>query len=111
MDRFTGLNGGTPNSQAANIAKLDSGNASATAVVNQWSVLPTGVTGAGILEAQRYEIVTAAVSVNPGVLEWRFGDANGQGLTLRGTGEFAGLVFSAVGTTPVADCMIEWTEE
>jgi hypothetical protein len=109
--RFTALSGGTPNSQAANIAKMDSTNPAATAVVNQWSAAATTATSAGIVTAQRYEIVTAAVSVQPGFIEWTFGDTNGQTLVLRGTSEFAGILFSAVGTTPVADFWIEWTEE
>lgn len=111
VNRFTALTGGTPNSQAANIAKLDSNNAAATAVVNQWSAAATTATSAGILIAKRYEVVTAAVSVQPGEIEWKFGDDNGQGLVLRGTAEFAGIILSAVGTTPVADCWVEWTEE
>jgi hypothetical protein len=109
--RFTALSGGTPNSQAANIAKMDSTNSAATAVVNQWSAAATTATSAGIVAAQRYEIVTASVSVQPGFIEWTFGDTNGQALVLRGTSEFAGVLISAVGTTPVADFWIEWTEE
>lgn len=111
LKRFTALSGGTANSQSANIAKMDSGNASATAVVNQWSAAATTTTAAGIVNAERYEIVTAAVSVQPGIIEWTFGDKNGQGLVLRGTSEFAGFCISAVGTTPVGDCWVEWTEE
>lgn len=111
LKRFTALSGGTANTQAANVAKMDSGNAAQTAVVNQWSAAATTATAAGILNAERYEIVTAAVSVLPGAIEWTFGDKNGQSLVLRGTSEFAGFLFSAVGTTPVADFWIEWTEE
>lgn len=111
LKRFTALSGGTANSQSANIAKMDSGNAAQTAVVNQWSAAATTATAAGILNAERYEIVTAAVSVLPGAIEWAFGDKNGQSLVLRGTSEFAGFLISAVGTTPVADCWVEWTEE
>ena len=109
--RFSALSGGTPNSQSANIAKLDSNNATATATVNQWSAAATTATNAGILSSKRYELVTAAVSVQPGEIEWKFGDTNGQGLVLRGTSEFFGICISAVGTTPVGDCWVEWTEE
>jgi len=109
--RYSALTGGTPNSQAANVAKLDSNNAAQTAVVNQWSAAATTATSAGILNSKRFEIVTAAVSVQPGEIEWKFGDNNEQGLVLRGTGEFAGIRLSAVGTTPVGDCWVEWTEE
>ncbi len=111
LRKFTALSGGTANSQSANVAMMDSGNAAQTAVINQWSVAATTHTAAGILNAERYEIVTTAVSVLPGVIEWTFGDKQGQGLVLRGTSEFVGIMLSAAGTTPVADCWIEWTEE
>lgn len=109
--KFTALSGGTANSQSANVAKMDSNNAAQTAVVNQWSVAATTHTGAGVLNAERYEIVTAAVSVLPGAIDWTFGDKQGQGLVLRGTSEFVGVLINAVGTTPSADCWVEWTEE
>ncbi len=111
LQKFTALSGGTANSQSANVAKMDSGNAAQTAVINQWSVAATTHTAAGILNAERYEIAAAAATVLPGVIEWTFGDKQGQGLVLRGTSEFVGFLMSAVGTTPVADCWIEWTEE
>jgi hypothetical protein len=109
--RFSALSGGTANSQAANIAKMDTNDAAATAVVNQWSAAATTATSAGIFTAERYEVITAAVSSQPGAIEWDFGDKNAQSLVLRGTSDFAGFLFSGVGTTPVADCWIEWTEE
>jgi len=111
LQKFTALSGGTANSQAANVAKMDSGNAAQTAVVNQWSAAATTHTAAGILNAERYEIVTASPSVLPGLIEWTFGDKNGQALVLRGTSEFTGILISAIGTTPLADCWVEWTEE
>ena len=111
MYRFSALSGGTAASQAANIAKLDTNNGASSAVPNTWSVAATTATSAGILAAERYEVVTAAVSVNPGYVEWDFGDKNGQSLVLRGTSDFVGVLFSAVGTTPVADCWVEWSEE
>ncbi len=111
LQKFTALSGGTANSQSANVAKMDSGNAAQTAVINQWSVAATTHTAAGILNAERYELLAAAATVIPGVIEWTFGDKQGQGLVLRGTSEFVGFLMSAVGTSPVADCWIEWTEE
>ncbi len=111
LKRYSALSGGTANSQSTNIAKMDSNNAAQTAVVNQWSAAATTTTAAGIVNAECYEIVTAAVSVLPGVIEWTFGDKQGQSLVLRGTSEFAGFCITSVGTTPVADCWVEWTEE
>lgn len=111
LRRFSALSGGTANTQAANVAKMDTNNAAQTAVVNQWSVAASTATSAGILNAERYEIVTAAVSVLPGAVEWDFGDKNGQGLVLRGTSDFVGILLSSIATTPVADCWVEWTEE
>ena len=111
LRRYSALSGGTANSQAANVAKMDTNNAAQTAVVNQWSAAATTATSAGILNAKRYELVTAAVSVQPGEIEWKSGDDNGQAFVLRGTGDFIGLMISAVGTTPLADCWVEWTEE
>ena len=111
LNRFSALSGGTANSQSANIAKMDTNNAAQTAVVNQWSAAATTATSAGILAAERFEILTASTSLTPGYVEWDFGDKNGQSCVLRGTADFVGFIFSGVGTTPVAGCWIEWSEE
>ena len=112
LRRYSALSGGTAASQSANIAKMDTNNAAATAVVNTWSVLATTATSAGICNSERYEIVTAAVAVQPELIEWNFSQLpNAQALTLRGTSDFIGLCASAIGTTPVSDIWIEWTEE
>ena len=109
--RFSALSGGTSASQAGNIAKLDTNNAAATTVIATWSVAATTATSAGILASQRYEIVTAAVSVQPGVIFWLFGDNNTSACVLRGTSDFIGVCLSAVGTTPIYDIWVEFTEE
>jgi len=111
LKRFSTLTGGTSASQSANIAKLDTNNATATAVVNLYTAAATTATAAGILAAERYEIVTASVSVAPQAVEWDFSNMNAQACVLRGTGDFVGILFSAIGTTPDGDCWIEWTEE
>lgn len=111
LQRYSALSGGTSASQAANVAKLDTNDAAQTAVVNTWSAAATTGTQAGIISAERYEIITASVSVNPGYIEWDFGDKNARGCVLRGTGDFVGVVITAVGTTPVYDIWVEWTEE
>jgi len=111
LKRFSTLTGGTSASQSASIAKLDTNNAAQTAVVNLYTAAATTATAAGVLAAERYEIVTASVSVQPGAIEWDFGNMNAQACVLRGTGDFVGIVFSTIGTTPDGDCWIEWTEE
>lgn len=111
IDKLSGLTGGT----AATVTgfALDSANGAYTAVAQSWSGAVATPTTVGTIENTRYEIVTAAVSVNPQKVVVVFGDEeNGvQYPTLRGTSEWVAIVFSAVGTTPVADLWIEWTEE
>jgi hypothetical protein len=109
--RFSALSGGTSASQAANIAKWDTNNATATAVVNTWSVAATTATSAGILSAITYEIVTTAVTVLPQVIDLSTGANNGSLVVLRGTSDFLGFCISSVATTPIANAWIEWTEE
>src|SRR5271170_5044929 len=111
LKRFSTLTGGTSASQSANVAKLDTNNAAQTAVVSLYTVAATTITTAGVLAAERYEIVTASVSVAPQAIEWDFSNINAQACVLRGTGDFVGILFSAIGTTPDGDCWIEWTEE
>jgi hypothetical protein len=111
LRRFSALSGGTAASQAASIGKHDTNNASATAVVNTWSVVATTATSAGILRTLRFEYDTPAVTIQPQLYEWTFGDKNSQALVLRGTSDFAGLCFSAIATTPTTELYIEWTEE
>lgn len=107
--RFSALSGGT--SAAVTVGKMDTTSANATAAPFTWSVAATTATLVALLTSERYEIVTAAVSVLPELIEWEFGDINGQALVLRGTSDFMGLKISATGTTPVGDVWIEWTEE
>src|SRR5271170_7377506 len=111
LQRYSALSGGTSASQAANVAKLDTNDGAQTAVVNTWSAAATTGTQAGIFSTERYEIITASVSVNPGYIEWDFSDKNARALVLRGTSDFIGVVITAVGTTPVYDVWVEWTEE
>ena len=111
LQRFSALSGGTSASQATNVAKLDTNDGAQTAVVNTWSAAATTATQAGIFSTERYEIITASVSVTPGYIEWDFSDKNARALVLRGTSDFVGVVMTAVGTTPVYDIWVEWTEE
>lgn len=111
LRRLSALSGGT--SATITLGALDKNNAigGGNAVAQTWSVAATTATSAGVLASQRYEIVTAGVSTQPGFIEWTFGDTNEQSCVLRGTSDFVGILFSAVGTTPLADIWIEWTEE
>jgi hypothetical protein len=111
LARFSALSGGT-SAALGSTSKLDINNAAQTLVASTWSVAATTATSAGIFATERYEIVTAAVSVLPGVIEWKFGDVPGaQELVLRGISDFVGIIVGAVGTTPLADIWAEWTEE
>lgn len=111
IDKLSNLTGGT----AATVTgfALDSQNGAYSAVAQSWSGAVATPTSLGTLDNTRYEIVTAAVSVNPQKVVVVFGDEeNGvQYPTLRGTSEWVAILFSAVGTTPLADLWIEWTEE
>ena len=111
LRRFSALSGGTSASIASSVGKYDTNNAAQTAVVSTWTAVATTETST-ILRAERYEIVTAAVTVQPQLIEWNFGQIGGaSALVLRGTGDFVGICISAGGTTPVFDIWIEWTEE
>jgi hypothetical protein len=110
IDKLSGLTGGT----AATVTgfALDSASSAYSAVAQSWSGTVATPTSVGTIENTRYEIVTAAVSVNPQKVVTVFGDTNGtQCPTLRGTSEWIAILFSAVGTTPLSDLWIEWTEE
>ena len=111
LRRYASLSGGGFGTGNITTSELDTPNPSSTATVHAVTSAITTVTGATVLACERYEIVTAAVSVQPGLIEWNFGIANDQALVLRGTSDFVGITVSAVGTTPVADVWIEWTEE
>jgi hypothetical protein len=111
LRRFSALSGGTSASQSASVAKHDTNNAAQTAVVNTWSVAATTATSTGVIRSLRFELPTPAVTVQPVLTEWMFGDRNDQALVLRGTSDFVGLCFNGIGTTPTAEIYIEWTEE
>lgn len=113
VSKFTTISGGTTRT-APTIAKADTkfGSAAATAVVSVYSAVPTTATQAdGYWSATRYEVVTAAVTVLPQVVELEYGVGDfSTPLTLAGTGEYVGIGISAAGTTPVHDAVIEWVE-
>lgn len=112
ISKFTTISGGTTRT-APTIAKADSGDGNATAVVTAYSAVPTTATQAdGYWGAVRYEVVTNAVTVLPQVIDvLNPVDSYGKPLLLKGTGEYLGIGISAAGTTPVGNTMIEWVEE
>jgi|GEM_PF-2838741 len=91
------------------ISKLDSNNATATAVVTAYttSVLAASATRVAYGRAQA---ASATVPVVPYTID--FGTRNSQTFVLRGTGEFFQLNISTASYTGASfDCDIEWTEE
>jgi hypothetical protein len=110
VQKLSGLSGGTPATPA--MVPMDSRDVAATATAQSWGGgVPTPV-AIGAVRSCRYEIVTAAVGVNPQIVEWRFGDAFGnESLRLRGVAEWLSIDFSAAATTPAANVWMEWTEE
>jgi hypothetical protein len=113
LQRFSVLTGGTTGSTPTG-ALLDTTNAAQTAVCLQYSAVPTVATAVGgILEAERISWITSVATIYPpdDDIDWVYGDRSGQNLVLRGTGQYVGLVVTAVGTTPVMTLWIEWTEE
>lgn len=111
LSKFTTISGGTTRT-APTIAKADSNDGNATAVVSAYSTVPSTATQAdGFWSSIRYEVVTAAVTVLPELVDLEYGtNFYSRALTLRGTGQYFGIGISAAGTTPVSDTMIEWIE-
>jgi hypothetical protein len=107
--RYSALSGGT--NAGITIGKLDTNNSSPAATAFTWSVAATTATIVAVLASERVEIVTASVSVTPEGIIWTFSDTGEQSCVLRGTSDFIGIRFSAVGTTPLADIWIDWTED
>ncbi len=110
--KFTTVTAGT-DIGGVSISKADSNDAAATAVTAFYSVAPTGVTLAdGYWTSERYEWVTPAVTVLPQVVDLHFGTDDGtEAMTLRGTGQWFGIGFSSVATSPTANIEVEFTEE
>jgi hypothetical protein len=112
LQKFSVLSGGTTGSTPVG-AKNDSANAAQTAVCLQYSALPSTATViGGPYRQERQCWLTASATVGTiQSIDWTFGNLNEQGLVLRGIAEYFGIVVAGVGTTPVMDIWIEWTEE
>jgi hypothetical protein len=112
LRRYSALSGGTAVTMTA--GKMDTNNAAATAVASNWTAASTTSTVVAALTSDSITINTTAATNVDVYVDWTFGMAPGaQELTLRGTGDFIGVAFTGVGTTPTATASgyIEWTEE
>lgn len=113
LQKYSALSGGTVNNPGSPTPN-DSTNAAATAVGVQYSVVPSVFTKVGSQSAlQRVCWITSGATVNatPTSIDWVFGEAHGQPLVLRGISEFFGILIDTVGTSPIMDVCIEFTEE
>jgi hypothetical protein len=113
LRRYTVISGGTP--AAVTPVPDDTTNPSATAVVSQYTVLPTTGTpyNAGATSSEYMQWITnAAGLVGPVAVQWEFGVNGCQPIVLRGTSEFAGIEISAVAAGgPLMTVRVSWTEE
>jgi len=113
FQKFSALTGGTTGNTPTG-AKNDTNNAAQTAVCLQYSAVPTTATAiGGISRTELMQVITSTATANGlSTVEWTFGDKNGQGLVLRGTSEFYGIVVSAVAAAaPIMSIWIEWVED
>ena len=93
-----------------NIVKLDTNNATATAVVSLYSVNPTLGTATGNVRAGKLVLPAAG---GAGLLSWDFGTRNGQGIVLRGASQSLCLHWNGAAVpSGTSLCIgIEWVEE
>lgn len=108
----TAASGGT--SAAVTGTPLDSASSACTAVMLRWTAVPTaGTPVTGQYMGVQRTTWTADTTVNSAPAVFRFGEANGQALVLRGTAEYmtvGTLSFgSYTGSSYTLD--VEWTEE
>jgi hypothetical protein len=113
LRRFSVISGGTPN--VVTPTPDDILNPAATAVLNQYSVLPTTATpyNAGVLSSEYMQWTTnTATLVGPVAIQWDFGVNSVQSFTLRGVNDWFGLEIAAVAASnPLMAVRVTWTEE
>ena len=113
LRRYTVISGGTPNAITA--VPLDTNNAAATAVVSQYTVLPTTATqfNAGSISSEYMQWITnSAGLVGPVAVQLDFGVDSAQALTLRGVADFIGIEITAVAALgALMTVRVSWTEE
>jgi hypothetical protein len=111
LRRYSVMTPGTAATMTA--AKMDANDANATAVAQNWTAAATS-TATALLASDAFSIPTTAVTQVDPFVDYSFGTIPGaRELVLRGTSDWIGISFSAVGTTPtaLAGGWIEWTEE
>jgi hypothetical protein len=113
LQRFSTITGGT--SSGVSISNNDTNDANATATVTSYSALPTVATpNGGIADAFDYQLTTVSATTAPAPPPYQilFGSQPGtKEFVLRGIGDFLGIIINGVGTTPLCNIMVEWTEE
>lgn len=92
------------------IAQHDSNDAAPTAVVNTYSVIPSGL-GAGV-NARAAKLNLGATGAS-GIMTWNFGNLNDRALVLRGVAQCLALNWNgaAVPAGTLLDIDVEWSEE
>lgn len=112
MQRFSALTGGTTGSTPA-LASDDTTNPAGTAVVLQYSAVPTVATAVGgLIRAERMVWITSsATTAQSPAVHWDFSQNGTQAITLRGIADYVGIYVTAVGGTPIMTIRITWTEE
>lgn len=103
--------GGTSSTPA--IIPSSSANAAATAVVKQYSAVPTAPTSLGNIRGGNLQITDSDTPTFIGQYIWTFGDMDTQAAELLGTGESLSITCNgvAVPTGASLDYVLEWTEE
>jgi|ERR1035437_7744482 hypothetical protein len=115
MRRFSAVTGGTPN--VVPLAQMDTVDPAATAVVSQYSALPSVATptplGAGEIVSDYMQWTTNAAGVaGPTIIEFDFGLTGKEPLVVRGTSEWIGISISAMAASGGTMALgISWTEE
>jgi hypothetical protein len=114
--KFSSFSGGTTTT-APTVAKHDSNDASATAA----PILYTGAATATLLDSgayltsDKYALTTGSATVAQTQLvnRWIWGSSGSpRPVVLRGTAQYIGVgVSTSVGTTPLMEVVITWTEE
>jgi hypothetical protein len=80
-----------------------------------YTAVPSTATQAdGFWTADRTHVLTEAATTGlaPTPIDWVFGvESELRPLVLRGTAQYFGIGITALGTTPIVDIMVAWTEE
>lgn len=111
VKRSSANSGGT--STVATNVPHDSTSGAATATVRSYTANPTVGAAVGTVACLRYNIPTiGSVGAGAEAPAYRFGQAAGQPIVLRGTNESLAINFGGAAiTNPVACCTVEWVEE